>query len=148
NVIIDGTTQPGYAGVPLIEVQGNNRHNTGFHLSWAHSIIRGLNINNFSSGILVDSSHIVIEGNYIGTDLSGAAAPNPNTIGVNFYGTFHTCLVGGLTPQARNVISGNRVGIAMQAFKKVFTIGKVLVEGNYLGTDASGTLPLGNELYD
>jgi hypothetical protein len=39
---------------------------------------------NFGSGILVDSSHVVIEGNYVGTDYTGAkAVANHNGIQIN-----------------------------------------------------------------
>ena len=81
----------------------------------------------------------VVEGNYIGTDASGATTTDSNG---NFLGNegdgvqcaagFST--IGGTTPAARNIISGNfgnGVTLETQALDTV-------VEGNYIGTDASG----------
>ena len=46
-------------------------------------------------------------------------------------------IIGGPTPGDRNVISGNTVGIYLQN-----TATDVLIEGNYIGTNASVTMPL------
>ena len=71
-VTIDGTTQPGYAGQPLIEIDGSLA-SAGAHGLWitaGDSTVRGLVINRFSgNGIVVlTNGNNVIEGNYIGTD--------------------------------------------------------------------------------
>src|SRR4051812_47926325 len=53
SVIIDGTTQPGYAGKPRIEVSGGGIVGIGFDVSASGSTIKGLVINGFTnSGIL------------------------------------------------------------------------------------------------
>ena len=88
----------------------------------------------------------VIEGNYIGTDATGMMArPNSSSLdslqayGVFFYGAGPNTL-GGTTPGARNVISGNDgVGV----FLSSGTTG-VQIEGNYIGVDATGTAALAN----
>ena len=46
-------------------------------------------------------------------------------------------LVGGLTPGARNVIPGNSDGVFIRGAGSK-------VQGNYIGTDITGTLALGN----
>jgi titin len=82
----------------------------------------------------------MVEGNLIGTDPTGTVARG-NGIGVEIAGGAFDNTVGGTTAGARNVISGNSaegVVIADSA-----TTGNV-VEGNYVGTDASGSVPLGN----
>src|SRR5262249_20173120 len=70
----------------------------------------------------------VIQGNLIGTDASGM-----NAVG-NGTGIFGGDLIGGTTPAARNIISGNGVGVRDGG----------LIEGNYIGTDISGTMWLGD----
>ncbi len=70
----------------------------------------------------------LVEGNFIGTDLTGTK-PVSNVTGVVGVAT-----VGGTTITARNIISGNNVGVS----------GGSLVEGNFIGTDPTGTNPLAN----
>jgi CSLREA domain-containing protein len=79
----------------------------------------------------------LIQGNYIGTDLTGTKAlPGaPEAIGV--YLCADDNIVGGTEPGAGNVISANSAGLDIRAHRN-------LVAGNLIGTDASGTLPLGN----
>src|SRR5262249_52110344 len=97
---------------------------------------------NADNGIaIVQASSNVIHGNYIGTDASGTAAIRNGFFGVSFLsGTNNT--VGGLTPGAGNVISGNRIGIDLKNSSAQFN----LIQGNFIGTDATGTVALGNDL--
>ena len=72
---IDGTTQPGFAGVPLIEIQPDgNVIGDGFRITGGNSVLRGLVLNNFRGhAITIETGGAnVIEGNYIGTDATGA----------------------------------------------------------------------------
>jgi internalin A len=83
-----------------------------------------------------------IQGNLIGTDSSGTAAI-PNTYGIRILEGADGNQVGGTTPEARNVISGNNVyGIGLGAFGESVT-GNVL-EGNHIGPDAYGDATLDN----
>src|SRR6185503_12261958 len=76
-----------------------------------------------------------IQGNLIGTDVTGTARI-PNNTGMDARGQNN--VVGGLTPAARNIISGNgAVGVIVGGVGTTFY-------GNYVGTDITGTLPLGN----
>ena len=81
----------------------------------------------------------LVQGNYIGTDVTGTAAlANLGGVGMRVDASNNT--IGGTTPDARNVISGNSlsgVGIVSGANGNI-------VEGNYIGTNATGTAPLGN----
>jgi uncharacterized repeat protein (TIGR01451 family) len=81
----------------------------------------------------------LIIGNYIGTDLTGTkAVPNQGDGIFNDEGAFNT--IGGTTPAERNLISGNRFyGVELHDAANV-------VMGNYIGTDVTGTKPLGNGL--
>jgi CSLREA domain-containing protein len=76
-VAIDGTSQPGFAGTPIIEIDGNNQAKDGFWLKPGSdgSTIRGFVINDFvgGSGIEIESSGNTIVGNYLGTNVAGTA---------------------------------------------------------------------------
>ncbi|MEO8429077.1 MAG: hypothetical protein ABI651_18455 [Verrucomicrobiota bacterium] len=149
SIIIDGTTQPGFAGMPIIELDGTRTPPTvdGLTISGftaANSIVRGLVINRFTgSGIEVDSAdYCQIEGNFIGTDLSGTVALGnaqfPPNGGVVLFDSDH-CIIGGTILSARNVISGNSgFGVSILSGSDVN-----IVQGNFIGTDLTGTLALG-----
>lgn len=92
--------------------------------------LNGINI--FGSG----AGNNLVQGNLIGTDKTGAVALGNGQAGVSISG-FSGNVVGGTTAAARNIISGNNTGLQM------FT-GSNTVQGNYIGTDASGTIDLGN----
>src|SRR5439155_26762615 len=82
----------------------------------------------------------VVQGNYIGVDATGSTALGNGDAGVAITNTANNT-VGGTTPPARNVISGNQqAGVAIS---QAGATGNV-VQGNYIGTDASGMSPLGN----
>jgi titin len=81
-----------------------------------------------------------VHGNLIGTDLSGTA-PIPNLDPLIIGGGAQYNLVGGLAPGEANVISAN-------SYHGVYLVGadtmSNTVAGNFIGTDASATLNLGN----
>jgi uncharacterized repeat protein (TIGR01451 family) len=147
-VSIDGTTQPGYAGSPLIELNGSGvgSSGSGIVLSGGNSTVKGLVINRFAAFgiVLAVGGGDVIAGNYIGTDVSGTTALG-NLVGVWISGvTANT--IGGATIAARNVISGNTafgVQIGDDSLTAFPSTGNS-VQGNYLGTNASGTAALPN----
>jgi len=145
SVTVDGSTQPGFAGSPLIEISGaiigNNGNALVIAAGAAGTTIRSLAINHgWNSGILLQASNCVIEGCFIGTSSSGTVASG-NTIGVgNDFGTVVTgCRIGGTTAAARNLISGNSTGVLLNNGAT-----NNLVEGNFIGTDFSGNNSLGN----
>ena len=84
-----------------------------------------------------------IIGNYIGTNKDGNAAL-PNTL----YGVCITYgqqnIVGGLEPGAANVISGNLYGGIFVRFTETMNN---TISGNFIGTDRSGLLDLGNYVH-
>jgi uncharacterized repeat protein (TIGR01451 family) len=154
-VTIDGYSQPGSRpntlavgddAILLIELDGAAAGPgvNGLFSSGSSFTIRGLVINRFSSsGIFYSGSGTAnIKGNYIGTDAAGEAAlPNGGAGVVVSSGSFEPT-IGDTTPGGRNVISGNaNVGILLSASGS-------MVAGNYIGTDASGKLALGNGVGD
>ena len=146
-VTIDGYTQGvasantlvvGNNAVLLIELDGSlTPSSQGLSITAGNTTVRGLVINRFSNGIFLTSGgNNVIEGNFIGTDPTGTLDRGNNGNGVDVGSGGN--LIGGITPAARNVISGNSgagVGILAPA---------TLVRGNYIGTNKSGTAKLGN----
>jgi hypothetical protein len=151
-VVIDGTSEPGFAGAPIIELSGALVGTAGDGLTFGTSgcVVRGLVINRFAAGILYTSAIDrstgvaggVVEGNYLGTDLTGTTALGNQTglvLGVGaFLDGVSDITVGGTAPAARNVISGNGLGISATSG------GGHLIMGNFIGTDASGAVALGN----
>jgi hypothetical protein len=88
----------------------------------------------------------VIQGNLIGTNAAGTAVPAPgafptagSTIGVYIGGPNINATVGGPTPGARNVISGT-----LEAGLRIESSDGNVIEGNYIGTDVTGTVALRN----
>lgn len=95
---------------------------------------------NSDTGIFIQGgmSGTVVEGNLIGTDVTGNRALG-NDIGVKITNANNN-IVGGTTPDARNVISGN-TGDGVET--TVNATGNV-IEGNYIGVDRTGKGALGN----
>ncbi len=140
-VKIDGTSQPGYFGTPVIDIDGSlaGASADGLQLATtaAGSTIVALAIGDFGGdGINVGSAGNQLIGDYIGVAASGASAA-PNGLGLSIGTSGNT--VGGTTATARNVISGNtNDGISITA-----GTGN-LIEGNFIGTNAAGTSAVGN----
>src|SRR5271166_3545244 len=152
-VIIDGTSQPGFDHnhpTPMIELSGQNITGTtafGLEFSGGDSTIEGLIVNRFpSSQIVLDTKGgDIVRGNDLGTDATGRVALGDPINGAadlqNGLAVISSAnTIGGTTPAARNVISGNGFnGIRIYSGAS----GNV-VEGNYIGTDLTGTKALGN----
>ncbi|HEV3229185.1 MAG TPA: PKD domain-containing protein [Solirubrobacteraceae bacterium] len=134
-VVVDGTTQPGFSGSPLIRVDGASTSSASGLLIEANSVtVRGLALTGWAVGIQIDQhSANRIVGNEIGTH-SGAALPNGTGVYIGNGSSNNT--VGGTTAADRNLISGN-------TGSGVFLIGAQttsnVIEGNYIGTNAAGT---------
>jgi hypothetical protein len=143
-ITIDATTQPGYAGEPDIELDGS-----GLILDADSNLVRGLALDGFGTGvsgspgagvgIWLKGDNNVVTGNYIGIDLTGEMAPGNAQQGILVSGADNT--VGGTTAGAGNVISGlSGVGITISGPNSINN----LVEGNFIGTDATGQHALAN----
>lgn len=142
-ITIDGTTQPGFSGTPIIELDGSSAGPDahGLFIYAGSSTIRGLVINRFAhTGIeLQVNGGNVIQGNYIGTDITGTFALGNADDGVLLLASNNT--IGGTTLADRNIISGNQEqGIRIQGSESSGNI----VQGNLIGLDSTGTVALGN----
>jgi hypothetical protein len=83
----------------------------------------------------------LVAGNFIGTNKAGTADRGNSNEGVLIEGASGNT-VGGRTSGARNVISANQWGIRIDQA----TATANLIEGNDVGTTATGSAPLGNEV--
>ena len=143
-VLLDGTSQPGYAGVPIIQIDGSTDSITGDGLDLASgsggSRIRGLDIFGFAdgAGIHIQSTGDAIQDNYLGTNATGSAAGPGNSDGVLIDNTASNT-IGGLATVG-NLISGNSIGILVQGSSATSNV----VAGNLIGTTAAGTSGAGN----
>jgi CSLREA domain-containing protein len=142
---IDGTTEPDFAGTPVIELNGTSAgtNNVGLDISATanNCTVRGLAINRFNvHGIQIQGAGSnLIEGNFIGTDPGGTIDRGNTQLGVAIFNSPNNT-IGGTAATARNLISGNNshgVQIATGATGN-------LVQGNLIGTSLNGTADLGN----
>ena len=141
-VTIDGTTQPGFSGAPIVEIHGGSGN--GFRISGSGVTIRGFVVNGFADdGIaIVAGSNNAIEGCYVGTNMAGTASVGNAGAGIAVSSSNNR--IGGRDRAQRNVISGNTgkgnlggVWIGDGAEGNI-------VQGNFIGSDATGIQALGN----
>lgn len=162
-ITIDGTTQPGYNGSPLIEISGENAGPSadGIKIRASNTTIRGLVINQFRSttdgqsqlggnGIVIESDALapnngnnVIQGNYLGTDINGAVDKGNDATGLNIFDS-DLNQIGGTEPDDGNLISGNgsaeKVGAGIALIDGNFNT----FQGNIIGLNSLEAGRLGN----
>jgi titin len=141
-VAIDGTTQPGFAGAPLVALSDGQIVGTanGLTLQAPGCEVRGLAISRFrGSGVLINSSGNIVAGNFIGVTAAGTAALGNALAGITIQGAANN-VIGGTNAADRNVISGNDYGIFVTGFGSSGNV----IAGNLIGTDVTGTLDVGN----
>jgi titin len=135
---VTGTHALGNGDSGVIIQNKSNNNTIGGTTSGAGNVLSG----NQLRGVRIDSGskHNAIEGNMIGTDVTGTLPLGNGESGVLINNGSNDNVVGGTTASARNIISANQdygVHIESASLDNV-------VEGNYIGTDVSGAKPLGN----
>jgi hypothetical protein len=142
SVDLDATTQPGYAGTPIVQLDGIRAgpQADGLTILTSISRVRGLVINRFAgAGIRLAGSIDTLDGNYIGTDVTGTIDLGNGGDGILVTGLNN--IVGGSASDARNVISGNALaGIRIAGQGAVSNH----LFGDWIGVTAEGNAPLGN----
>lgn len=156
-VTIDGTTEPDWQpasdgpGAPVVAIDGNGVASWGLNFSpgnttqvGAHgSIVRGLAIYGAAAALHFDRvDGCTVEGNFLGLDATGTLGLGGG-FGVRVVGGDATT-IGGATPDARNVISGNDShGVHIVGQGADDAVGNV-VRGNYIGTGPGGATVVTN----
>jgi len=142
--------QGNYIGTDASGMVGIGNTNNGLNIQCPGSLVGGITpaAQNLISGNAyygiyltnTGASNNVIQGNLIGTDLTGANALGNVYAGIGIINAASNT-VGGVVSAARNVISGNLLdGINIENPGASNNV----VLGNFIGTDITGTQPVGN----
>lgn len=152
--IIDGTTQPGYAGSPLLVLDGSQilpeaelvpGSVPGMLMYAANCTVKGLSFQRFPwvglALLLPDAHNNAVRGCWFGLNYSGTASAPNQYQGIQISSGANSNTIGGTTTADRNVLSGNaQYGIWISDAN---TTGNVVL-GNYIGTSASGLAAVPN----
>ncbi len=172
-VFIDGYTQAGASPNTLavgsnavLRVELDGSYSGSLILAAGHSTVRGLVINNYNGGVGIDlltNGYNRVQGNFIGTDVTGNTATDTsidfevlghtasygihvsngsshNVIGTDGSNTADSMSGYVMTDVGeRNLISGNWWGVVLRG-----PSGYNVVAGNYIGTNAAGTAAVPN----
>jgi hypothetical protein len=150
-IAIDATSQPGYAGTPVVVLDGVNATvaNGMLHaltLQANGCVVRGLSIVRFpGAAVFIASNDNVVSKNYLGTNPSGDAGLG-NGFGVRTF-TGQNNTIGGPASGDGNVIVGSSkttldAGISIEGFFATLPSGNK-IQNNRIGT-VDGTTALAN----
>jgi hypothetical protein len=142
-VTIDGTTAPGFAGTPRVEVDADGFGGLCFIDGSAGSALRSLGlVNAGGDGVVLGAGNVTVVGNYIGLRLDGKSPAGNGGNGLTVLASSTSDVIGGpgaATGDPSNVISGNQGnGLVLDG------CANNLVTNNYIGTDAGGTKAVPN----
>jgi CSLREA domain-containing protein len=139
-----GTNATGTAAVTAGFTTGISLNNVGGTVIEGNVIAGSQGVFVGGNPALARTSGTLIQGNLIGTDLTGTVDLGGGGDGVVVAHAIDT-LVGGATPGAGNLISGHQQGVsAGSSGVNGTSVGGTTIQGNRIGTDATGTAGLGN----
>lgn len=152
-MVIDGSTQPGFSNRPLIIVDGSQilpetgTANSGLLIYSANNQIKNLSFQRFNwNGLTLeyaDATNNTIAGCWLGLDYTGTNAAGNQGQGILLQQGAAANLIGGTNALARTVLSGNQqYGIFITDLQTTNN----LIQGSYLGCDASGLRAVPNWL--
>jgi hypothetical protein len=146
-VTIDGTTAPGFAGAPVVEVDNNGF--AGLTIGAPNSSLASLSIVNANGpGVTLEGGPSTIVGNYIGLALDGSVAPNTGVglfIDLTHQYPIALSTIGGTAAGDRNVISGNGAGGILVGSSGQQLLQSAEILGNFIGTDPTGLAAAPNQ---
>ena len=135
---VTGTLRLDNSGQGIVFLRASNV-TIGGTSAGARNVVSG----NSANGLEIDgnpSTNVVVAGNYIGVDVTGAAPLGNSVWGISLDSNHVT--IGGSAPGAGNVISANgSIGLVLGSSSVSMV---TIVQGNHIGTDPTGTIALGN----
>jgi hypothetical protein len=134
----DGMTSLHNNGAGVVLADGAQGNTIGGSSPAYRNLISG----NYGSGVRMqgsETSNNSVEGNYIGIGADGNTRLGNASYGVFIYEGANTNTIGGPTNASANVIGGNPQGVHIEGEGTDFNV----VARNYIGTDHTGTLDLG-----
>lgn len=158
NTVIDATTQTAFTGNtnaagPEVQLDGQfvaqpqpagqtNFGSDGFILqNVQNSVVRGFSIVRFSHGLLIlGGGYNTVDTNYIGVMPNGTSTAGNYNSGIRIDSGSIDNLIGAYGVGQPNVIGGNYTNGVLLSGGTYFNI----IQVNYIGTNASGTVNLGN----
>lgn len=144
-VTIDGTSEPGFAGTPLVTIDGAGAGVTasGLVFSAGKSTVTGVVVTDFGgNGIgIIGTAQVTVQGCYVGVDPSTSAEAGNSGDGILIRTANNT--IGGVGAGKGNVIGGNKQGGVVITGTGAT---KNTVQGNYIGTGVGGHGELSNDV--
>ena len=127
--------KPNFNGV--VAFGGITGNTVGGTTLQARNILSGNTYSGFGAAVSTVPNTFLIEGNFIGTDVTGAKAL-PNFGGAALDGS--NLVMGGTVAGARNIVSGNsNANVNINTPSGNANAKQNLVQGNFIGTDVTGT---------
>ncbi|GAA0723265.1 hypothetical protein [Dokdonella soli] len=163
SLTVDGTSQlgsvlntnaPDQGGLTtklMIEIVGSNGNGFFYNccaVPYKTLTFQGLALHGFNTPIFGQTSGFTpkakfnVYGCFIGTKIDGTALSTQGNSGTAIDPYFDEAQIGGVQPWQRNLISGNSSGISTFGANAT-----VVIEGNLIGTDITGTVPVPNISY-
>ncbi|MFD0799218.1 beta strand repeat-containing protein, partial [Maribacter chungangensis] len=139
---VSGTMDRGN-GITGINIVASGGNVIGGNTVGHRNIISGNNL----AGIGLaepNTSNTIIQGNYIGTDITGLLDLGNSSDGINLFSEITGTIIGGTLPEVRNIISGNGGdGIEIGGLSGLAENNRI--EGNFIGLGTDGNTPIGND---
>jgi len=142
---INGTSEPGYAGTPLIMISGSallgDVPNNGLTISASNSTVSGLSITSFFDGAAVEmtGNNDVVDTDFLGVDTTGGT---PSTFPIST-GFADANLLGVSADGTNGIVRNSLLSNNFTSGVKVTGNG-TQVYNDKIGTDVTGAVALGN----
>lgn len=135
---INGTTQGGFSGTPIIELRGMGVIPPLLIVQASNSTIRGLVVNSVDgNAIALLGNNNKVVGSFIGTDLTGTVA-GPGNVGAGVAVSGSGNAIGGTAAGAPNIIAFNGTGVSVIGGIANSILSNSISRNTVLGIDLNG----------